>query len=334
LRLEGFNLQAWPITLSRSFLPQGIFMNPARLHALWLLKRKNRSLQMRKTVIRSSLFTTVAAMTLLGGIGIAAAQHEGAGMGGGPAVAAGSQGGEMNRGREGGQDRRAQSQGRGETQGRGEVGGSGPQNRQGRAGEEGNHAGGHERVGEHADGAPAARVQERGHEQRPGQELNDRNRVERGHEERGRVSDERIDREHGRATGEGRIERDHERAMGSERIDREHGRAVGEERFDREHGRVGEARSEREGRLGRLSSEERTRIHERLFRERSGRVGHLDFDVRRGERVPGGFHDLYALPPDIVSILPEYRDFRYFVYEDEIVIVDPETLEIVAIIPA
>jgi hypothetical protein len=63
-------------------------------------------------------------------------------------------------------------------------------------------------------------------------------------------------------------------------------------------------------------------------------VGHLDFDVRTGVRIPHEFHDYHVLPPDIVSIVPEYRGFRYFVYGDEIVIVDPDTLEIVAIIPA
>jgi len=51
-------------------------------------------------------------------------------------------------------------------------------------------------------------------------------------------------------------------------------------------------------------------------------------------RIPGGFGQLYVLPSDIVSIVPEYEGYRYFVYEDEIVIVDPDTLEIVAVIPA
>jgi hypothetical protein len=32
--------------------------------------------------------------------------------------------------------------------------------------------------------------------------------------------------------------------------------------------------------------------------------------------------------------VPEYRGYLYFVYEDEIVIVDPNTLAIVAVIPA
>jgi hypothetical protein len=35
-----------------------------------------------------------------------------------------------------------------------------------------------------------------------------------------------------------------------------------------------------------------------------------------------------------VRIVPQYRGFDYLLVEDEIVIVDPRTLEIVAVIPA
>jgi hypothetical protein len=37
---------------------------------------------------------------------------------------------------------------------------------------------------------------------------------------------------------------------------------------------------------------------------------------------------------DIVTIVPEYRGFDYIVVGDSILIVDPVTLEIVAVIPA
>ena len=39
-------------------------------------------------------------------------------------------------------------------------------------------------------------------------------------------------------------------------------------------------------------------------------------------------------PKGIVRIVSQYRGFDYFLVEDEIVIADPRTLEIVAIIPA
>jgi len=42
----------------------------------------------------------------------------------------------------------------------------------------------------------------------------------------------------------------------------------------------------------------------------------------------------YDVPETIVDILPQYRGFEYIVVRDKLVIVDPDTLEIVAILPA
>jgi hypothetical protein len=82
-----------------------------------------------------------------------------------------------------------------------------------------------------------------------------------------------------------------------------------------------------------LSSEQRTRIHEVIGRNSSARVDHVDFSLSVGTRVPRTVH-VVVLPEDIVRIVPEYRGFKYIIVRDEIVILDPETLEIVAIIPA
>jgi hypothetical protein len=41
----------------------------------------------------------------------------------------------------------------------------------------------------------------------------------------------------------------------------------------------------------------------------------------------------FDVPETIVEIVPQYRGFRYIVVEDELVIIDPETLEIVAVLP-
>jgi Protein of unknown function (DUF1236) len=47
-----------------------------------------------------------------------------------------------------------------------------------------------------------------------------------------------------------------------------------------------------------------------------------------------GTQSIVVLPEEIVRIVPEYRGYEYFLVGDEIVIIDPSTLEIVAIIPA
>jgi uncharacterized protein DUF1236 len=81
-----------------------------------------------------------------------------------------------------------------------------------------------------------------------------------------------------------------------------------------------------------LSQEQRTRIRSTVIDSRSApRVGHVDFDVSVGTHVPRHIH-FAAVPETLVSIQPEWRGYRYFVYEDEIVIVDPHDLTIVAVV--
>jgi Protein of unknown function (DUF1236) len=63
------------------------------------------------------------------------------------------------------------------------------------------------------------------------------------------------------------------------------------------------------------------------------RVSDVDFDVAVGVRVPRHFHHFFVVPEEIVLIEPAFADDYCFVYEDELVIVDPVTFEIIAIIP-
>jgi len=49
--------------------------------------------------------------------------------------------------------------------------------------------------------------------------------------------------------------------------------------------------------------------------------------------VPRTVH-VVDLPSDVVEIVPQYRGFKYILVRDEILIIDPDTFEIVAVIPA
>jgi len=99
-----------------------------------------------------------------------------------------------------------------------------------------------------------------------------------------------------------------------------------------QNGRTGVNVGERGG-SAQLSENQRSQIKTIIGRERGPRLGSANFDVRVGTRIPRSVH--YAvLPADIVRIVPQYRGFNYFLVQDEIIIVDPRTLEIVAIIPA
>jgi len=62
-------------------------------------------------------------------------------------------------------------------------------------------------------------------------------------------------------------------------------------------------------------------------------------DARHGRRVqqraavPRSVR-VYTLPPEIVEVVPEYRGYDYVLVGEDIVIIDPESHEIVAVIPA
>jgi Protein of unknown function (DUF1236) len=83
-----------------------------------------------------------------------------------------------------------------------------------------------------------------------------------------------------------------------------------------------------------LTTEQRTRIHDVIIKESAGpRVGSVDFDVRVGTRVPRTVR-FVPLPASIFEIEPAWRGYEYFLVRDEIVVVDPRTMEIVAVIEA
>ena len=83
----------------------------------------------------------------------------------------------------------------------------------------------------------------------------------------------------------------------------------------------------------RLSDEQRERIHTVIGSHREARVDHVDFSVSVGTRVPRTVH-VVALPEEVIRIVPQYRGFRYIVVRNEILIIDPDTFEIVAVLPA
>jgi hypothetical protein len=83
-----------------------------------------------------------------------------------------------------------------------------------------------------------------------------------------------------------------------------------------------------------LTPEKRTRIHEVIVGERNApRVSSPNFDISIGTRVPRTVR-FAALPRTIVEIEPTWRGFEYFMVGDQIVIVDPRSMEIVAVLEA
>jgi Protein of unknown function (DUF1236) len=82
-----------------------------------------------------------------------------------------------------------------------------------------------------------------------------------------------------------------------------------------------------------ISTEKQVRISQTLTRERlAPPERNLNIAIRIGEPVPQSVR-FHRLPPEIVSIEPEYRDYEYFSTDDDIVIVEPRTKRIVSQIP-
>lgn len=60
-------------------------------------------------------------------------------------------------------------------------------------------------------------------------------------------------------------------------------------------------------------------------------MSNVNFSISVGAAVPSHVR-LYPLPSTVISIVPQYRGYDYFVVRDEIIIVEPRTKKIVTVI--
>lgn len=83
-----------------------------------------------------------------------------------------------------------------------------------------------------------------------------------------------------------------------------------------------------------LSDQQRSRVRETLSKHKGAqRVTNVNFSISIGSRVPRSVR-LAVLPAAVIEIVPEYRDYHYVIVREEIIIVEPTTYEIVAVLPA
>jgi Protein of unknown function (DUF1236) len=80
-----------------------------------------------------------------------------------------------------------------------------------------------------------------------------------------------------------------------------------------------------------LTSEQRTKISTVIKQQNIRPATDVNFSISVGTRVPRtvGFH---PLPAEIVSIYPDWRGYEMFLVGDQIIVVNPRTLEIVAVL--
>jgi hypothetical protein len=82
-----------------------------------------------------------------------------------------------------------------------------------------------------------------------------------------------------------------------------------------------------------LSTEQRTTIRTSITKQNVKPVTNINFSISVGARVPRtvAFH---PLPAEVITVYPDWRGYEFFLVNNEIVVVNPRTLEIVAVIEA
>jgi Protein of unknown function (DUF1236) len=97
-----------------------------------------------------------------------------------------------------------------------------------------------------------------------------------------------------------------------------------------------ENKSETVGQAGagaKLSGEQRTKITTVIREQHIQPATHVNFSISVGTRVPRDV-EFHPLPTELVTIYPDWRGYEFILVGDQIVVVNPRTLEIVAVIEA
>jgi hypothetical protein len=82
-----------------------------------------------------------------------------------------------------------------------------------------------------------------------------------------------------------------------------------------------------------LSDQQRARIRSIMMRDRAiSRVNDATFNADVGSPVPSSTR-LVAIPPAVLRVYPRFRGDRVVMVGNEVVIVDPGTYRIVAVLP-
>ena len=81
-----------------------------------------------------------------------------------------------------------------------------------------------------------------------------------------------------------------------------------------------------------LDTQQQSSIGQTMAQRGFKPLTNVSFSIAIGTKVPAAVQ-LRALPSDLATFVPQYRGYSFVVVEEQIVIVDPGTHEIVAIVP-
>lgn len=178
------------------------------------------------------------------------------------------------------------------------------------------------RTGKEAEGRASGA--ERGNRERRSEDSRSDRKAGAGDDKRAADKSDRADRRD-KDDREDRADRDRDDGERADRRERREGSsATG--RSEGTAGRSGGADQE----ITQISGEQRTKVKQVFTQHRTKSVN-VNINVAVGVAVPRTI-ELYAVPEDVVVIVPAYRRYRYFVVDDRICIVDPDTYVIVEVI--
>jgi hypothetical protein len=86
------------------------------------------------------------------------------------------------------------------------------------------------------------------------------------------------------------------------------------------------------GANAKLSTEQRTKISTVIRSQHVESVNNVNFSISVGARVPREGVRFYPLPAEVVTIYPEWRGYQFILVRNEIIVIDPNTYEIVAVL--
>jgi opacity protein-like surface antigen len=84
---------------------------------------------------------------------------------------------------------------------------------------------------------------------------------------------------------------------------------------------------------GKLSTEQRTKITTVIKQQNIAPVTNVNFSISVGTRVPRDV-SFHPLPAEIVTVYPDWRGYQFILVRNQIVVIDPQSLEIVAVLDA
>jgi hypothetical protein len=260
---------------------------------------------------RTTLLTGIAALALVAGSGLASAQDSSKGESGKGATPHATQ--QMNQGGTSGQQNQgAQSQERGSMSKQGQ-----------RAEENGRTTGQKGTTGENQSQKEEQNRSAQSNEKKGTTAGNNESQTGKATQERNKSAAESERPSRSNTTQE------RERTGGN--------RTGGETNMNAQRGRTGTEglQGNATGMNVQLNEQQRNEIRTTVLNGRGApRVSNVDFDVTVGTVIPRGRIHVVPVPETLVRIEPEWRGFLYFVYEDEVVVVNPRDMKIVAVIPA